>query len=1145
MAQRPTRLIDGGGQLNPFSRLQSKYQSNANKLFGGFTPYNPPSGSYYRDLGERAYQKKLEEEERKKAAKKAEKDNELYAKYGINVEGDSSTVKADDYFMEEEPIPYDAERNQSIDNDRFAGRYSVENSEAEQRIRKALSKKPKETEEEERGGLLGFLDRYLVPISTGATEVLFPGNNEAIAQNEIERDGEITNPITKAALKDRGLETDILQGTGTILGYTAPVSQGYKVGNVALNRLGALNRIQNPYGQRAIKGATAGTLTELGLSAENEFVNPEAGDLREYALRTGFGALGGGVFDPAVYGLGQVARRGLGSLRNSVDQYLPNQETMQSWANTLRPDANGNVPSNVLALPEPQLRLPGPTREAVPQPEEPPLQFRRTIQVEPTGGNNLNPFESISPNEQSLFQTQPRGFEAIRANREVAATREPNTTSNGFDPKEDLNKISGFRAATADVYRIFREAFGENYEQMGKPVIEKLDKAKKDYTDMQEKWLNKLETEVVKKLGIKKGSKDSALVQRYGEGNISLEELKRQAPNKWKDIVEADKWFRQAYDELHGTINQARQEIYPNDPDRLLPKLDNYYRHFRELSGLTGLRNIFDSPSQISPELAGLSQHTNPSSKFHGFMQRRGLGPYKDDAVGGFLEYIPNASYATNIDRVIPEFKNLRKDLVEGLGDDGSQNQFIEFLYNYSNDLAGKTNPYLDRNLQQLLDVAKIDGRKAMSVLNWVNNRVKKNVILGNVGSALAQLANIPNGIAFAKQHSLNGAYRAITSILDKNAPIHKSPFLKERYIDGMYRKFDTKWFEQPEKLAGWMISTSDRIGTSFIWNSAYTKGLKQGVPNPIKYADDNTRNLIAGRGVGEVPLLQKSKAFQFMMPFTLEVANLWHVMRDFVKAKDFGAIATLFLANFLLNKGMEETRGFGVTFDPIDATLDAVGDEELTNLQRVGRLGGEVLTNLPAGQFLANLYPEYGQIGNVTGLPTREQLFGERNPQRFGTGLLVQDAITDPIFKFALPFGGNQLKKTLEGAEALTNEGEYKKDSSLPFVGENEKLRFPIENPSLWNSSKGLLFGPSAFDEASEFYDNDRRLLSEKQTEDYEKLREYGKGKEFYDDLMKQREIATIERKIKEVDENEEMTHAEKQMEILRLLSKLQQYNQ
>ncbi len=56
-----------------------------------------------------------------------------------------------------------------------------------------------------------------------------------------------------------------------------------------------------------------------------------------------------------------------------------------------------------------------------------------------------------------------------------------------------------------------------------------------------------------------------------------------------------------------------------------------------------------------------------------------------------------------------------------------------------------------------------------MAVLNWVNSRVKKNTVLANASSALAQLANIPNGIAFAKQYSVKGLQRTLESIFNKN----------------------------------------------------------------------------------------------------------------------------------------------------------------------------------------------------------------------------------------------------------------------------------------------------------------------------------------------------------------------------------------
>ncbi|WP_394137414.1 hypothetical protein [Cytobacillus oceanisediminis] len=892
------------------------------------------------------------------------------------------------------------------------------------------------------------------------------------------------------------------------LGYLVPGTGAYK----AVRSVGAglkpgakgLTKVR----QLAQEGAIAGGALGAGEVYVREGLNPQDTNFKDNLKHIGLGVGLGAVADPALYGVGKALKGALNKSKPTVEPPL--------------------------GLPEPQRRLVEPPR-ALPEPKEitsqpntQPFEFRepKFINREVAASSEaINPLPKLK---------QGRDFEPITAAEEPPLLRADDPIQDmSFNPK-NMKDISGVKAATSDVYRIFRDAFGKDFEKAGKPVLDKLDSAKKNYVGMQENWAKKLKTEVVDKLGIKKGSKESALVQRFGEKNMTLAELKQASPDKWKDIVKADQWFRQAYDEMYSSVNKARKEAYPNSPDKQVPKLDNYYRHFREMNGLTGLKNIFDSPSQIDPHLAGMSQHTNPSSKWHSFMQKRGMGPYKEDAVGGFLEYIPGASYASNIDPVIPVFKNLRRQLADGMDGDGSNNNFLEFLYNYSNDLAGKTNPYFDRNLQQLV------GRKTMSVLNWVNNRVKKNVILGNIGSTLAQMANVPNGIAFAKQHSVKGAQRTLSAVFDKNAPIHKSEFLKERYLGKLFREFDQRLIDQPEKLAGWMIETSDRIGSSFVWNSAYEKGLKQGVKNPIKYADDNTRKLIAGRGVGEVPLLQKAKTTQLVMPFTLEVANLWRVMGDFAKTKDFGAIATLFVGNYLLNKGMEETRGSAVTFDPIDAILDAFADEEISGAEKSGRLLGEVLTNVPLGQHIAGLYPEDGKVANIKG-PTREKLFGDRNPQRFGTGLVAANGLSDLAFKFALPFGGNQLKKTLSGIEGLQNKGSYTKEGSiqLPFVGENQKLRYPID-PTPWNSTKAALFGQSATSEAQEYYDMERRPLSENQTFEYDLAKQSGFGKEFYESLMKQRLSKTTQKKIKEIAEDQNLTQEEKQGQILILLEKL-----
>lgn len=681
-----------------------------------------------------------------------------------------------------------------------------------------------------------------------------------------------------------------------------------------------------------------------------------------------------------------------------------------------------------------------------------------------------------------------------------------------------LKDFSGFKYNSTDIYRNMRDVFKSSYPQVKKMIIDPFNNSKNDFTMMQKDLTKSLKENVVDKLGITKGSKLSKAVQDYGEKKLPLEELKRLHPKDWEKVVEADKYFRQTYDNVLHTINTTRAKIYPNNPEKQIPQRKDYYRHFREMNDIVGLKNIFDSPSAIDPSLVGVSEFTKPSAKFQGFMQKRGLGPYKSDAVGGFLEYIPGASYATHIDPHINVFKKLGSEIAERTASTKNMNNLINYLDKYAKDLAGKTNA-ADRWLQDNIP----GGRKTMGVVRWVNNRVKKNTILGNAASALAQLGNVPNGIAATKQYAVKGAAQSMKDIAKRNeALVNQSPFLNERYVDRSFREFDTRWFEQPMRGAAWMIETADRIGTEFIWNSAYQQALGKKIPNPIDYADDLARRMVAGRGVGEVPILQKSSVFQVLAPFQLEVANAWRVMGDFVKDKDATAIMTLFLSSYIFNKVLEEIRGSGVVFDPIDAIIEA-SKPGLTPLERGGRLAGEIGSNIPFGQNLAAAYPEYGTEMFGQKLPSREKLFGDEDPTRFGGGLVATKSLTDPLRYGALPFGGNQVSKTYRGAKALVQGGLQKDD----------KLRFPVEStPS--NVAKGLLFGPAGTKEGKEYYKKNMRSLTEKQTLTVKRSSD---SKSTYDRIQKRRRMDTINRKMNEVRKDRDLSKKkkDKQLEILR----------
>jgi hypothetical protein len=704
--------------------------------------------------------------------------------------------------------------------------------------------------------------------------------------------------------------------------------------------------------------------------------------------------------------------------------------------------------------------------------------------------------------QRQVFQqsgaTQTTGGAIKQATKAIKG----NTSSPLSNGVEELRDIAGFTAGGRDVFRNFKAAYGKRFGQAKEMLLDPFDRSKGRFVDSINKIEADLDTNIVKKYGINRGSKESAAIQQFGEKAVDYNSLVKQfGKAKADNIVEANNWFRSQYDRLLDEVNQVRAGIYPNQPDKLIPKRQDYYRHFKEMAeGFQGLKNIFETPAGISSNLSGVSQGTKPKSKFLSFAQKRLGGESDIDAVGGFINYAKAAEYAKNIDPNIERFRALAEELrgqtAEGVSA-GKLNNFIEFLDDYANDLAGKTNPY-DRGLQ------KLGGRKVFNAINWVNSRVKANVILGNARSSVSQIFNVPQGIASAGPvNSSKGLVRAFAGMFEKNNPMKQSIFLKERY-NKAFEKFDRGMLANQKRFAVWMTGALDEVGTKYIWNSHYEKGLREGIENPIKYADETTRNLVAGRGIGEVPLLQKSKAFQLVAPFQLEVANAWWVMKDFVDEKRFGALATLFVANYLFNRGAEKLTGSDVTFDPIQATIEAIGafneeDDKSTGALRAGgRLGGEVLSNVPILQSTAALYPEYGFSAGDTQFPTRRDFFGEGDPTRFGSGLLAGQAVTDPIFKLATPFAGGQIKKSIEGISA------YAKGQSETPTG---RVRYPIKQDTR-NAVQSAVFGQYAVPEAQEYFNNMGKSKSEVIYNEFKKVGTPEEKAALWDQMVKEKKI-------------------------------------
>lgn len=629
----------------------------------------------------------------------------------------------------------------------------------------------------------------------------------------------------------------------------------------------------------------------------------------------------------------------------------------------------------------------------------------------------------------------------------------------------------------------------------------------------EKKRIEKLELEI---------AADRKILETETAGSRTATNAEKRIITKERQIAKAKEQMQKHEADAATSRKKAKQweddiasgEIYANK--RLLVR-KNYYPHMeKKEKGFLGLKRIGEVPREIDPRLEGISEFTEPKTKWAGFMQHRRGGYYDADAIGNTLEYMQEALYKIHFDPLIAQNRKTIKGMAEATKDSRNANGFINAMLQFTNDLAGKTNPYFDR----MLTNAGGTGRKMISALQWLNNRAKSNAVMGNVRSAVAQFYNLPNAAVYVKNPTAwaKGTKMMADSVTKRNGAreiFETSTFLTERYdLDKLLGKFDDGILQKPEKLATWMLTAGDEFSTRLIWSSAYQDGLQKGVADAVRYADDVARKSVGGRGIGEIPILQKSKVYKFFIPFSLEINNSLNVLKDAAKGKDLVGLAFLMAGSYVMNSIPRELFGFDVSTDFINAFKEGVDEwdekdktlkENLTGVG--GRVAGELISAIPSGALMSSIVFKDAN--------EREKFFGESDPTRYGTGQLGINLITDPVMDIAtgkdastsllhtataiLPsFGGRQIERGFTGLQEMgilpkVHLGGKKgisieKNEAPASYTDNGELRFPIDNTPE-NVAKLFAFGRYATKEGKAYIDGGNKALDEKSTETYDAL--------------------------------------------------------
>ena len=450
---------------------------------------------------------------------------------------------------------------------------------------------------------------------------------------------------------------------------------------------------------------------------------------------------------------------------------------------------------------------------------------------------------------------------------------------------------------------------------------------------------------------------------------------------------------------------------------------------------------------------------------------------------------------------------------------------YVTQLENYTNILAGKQTK-MDRAIEDHIT------RNALNTMRKPVDILVRSSIPGNLSSAINQLVQLPQitaevgekNILRAAEDLRTGRLRDIGIDLDG-----ESTFLTGK--KGIRRLVQSeKTLDKILDTASIPFEAVDDLASRLYIRAAYFQALDQGMKHEdaVRAADRTVEDIIGSRMKGAKPnfFADKNIVSKLVNTFQLEVANGWeHIQYDLPQqwketARTQGKQAAVRQAAVTFAKGSiyaaalnalyEQVTGQKpVAFDWIGAIWDYVraglpeGDDEDEEKKfdwsaGLGSVEDRILGDLP---YLSNIGAFFGKGNGRLPLPQlyldgmaagAKELFsapeGETEEEaaarkKAGASRLVSSTLKTGA---ALLPMGNQARKTVQGTLDLARGARYSDDGT--------RLLYTVDNDSLGNWGRGILFGRSALPEARDYYDGGSRgALSQKQTGQMREAEAYG----------------------------------------------------
>lgn len=462
---------------------------------------------------------------------------------------------------------------------------------------------------------------------------------------------------------------------------------------------------------------------------------------------------------------------------------------------------------------------------------------------------------------------------------------------------------------------------------------------------------------------------------------------------------------------------------------------------------------------------------------------------------------------------------------------------FVAELDEYTNLLAGKKSQ-LDRGMEKML------GRKFYNICKAFESRVGANMVAANIGSALTNF--IPLTQAWSQVSSadmLHGMWQTLQNYKTADGLDAASTFIHNR---SGYGRLAMSTMDKVSEKAAFLMEAVDGFTTGSVVRARYLQNIRLGMSevNAMQEADQFAANIMADRSKGATPTIYSARnpIIKLFTQFQLEVNNeLSWIFKDMIPQERKKGVAQLAKALFkfligawLYNEVYEAIAGRRAALDPLDILNDSVGDftgyqlpntvqsalsgrweftkEKPGTYQAIKNLGGNLVSELPGTQMLTvlgldeklGLEIDSGRIAVSSAIPnigniekallaSNEDIAPKKKVQT------VVNELANPAAYLALPFGGGQIKKMAQGAQAVMQGGSYKADNEGRDI-----LQYPIYNDKpgemAKNLAQALLFGKTATEEAQGWIESGFKNLSAKETAAYQEMTAYEDQRSSFD---------------------------------------------